>query len=72
VERNGPALRAGLRAGDVVVGINGESIDSSRSLIRAVAATPPGQSVRLRIRRQAHEIEVPVTVGLRPDNPTEQ
>jgi serine protease Do len=71
VERNSPALRAGLHPGDVVVGINGEAIDSSRALIRAVAADPPGQSVRLRVRRQTHELDIPVTVGLRPDNPTE-
>jgi serine protease Do len=71
VERNSPAVHAGLHTGDVVVGINGEAIDSSRALIRAVAAAPPGQSVRLRIRRQARELEIPVTVGLRPDNRTE-
>jgi serine protease Do len=71
VERNSPAVRAGLRQGDVVVGMNGETIDTSRALIRAVAAAPPGQSVRLRIRRQARELDIPVTVGLRPDNLTE-
>jgi serine protease Do len=71
LERNSPAVRAGLHPGDVVVGINGEPIDTSRALIRAVAAAPPGQSVRLRIRRQAHELDIPVTVGLRPDNLTE-
>jgi serine protease Do len=71
LERNSPAVHAGLRPGDVVVGINGEAIDSSRALIRAVAAAPPGQSVRLRVRRQAHELDIPVTVGLRPDNLTE-
>ena len=71
VERNSPAVRAGLHQGDVVVGMNGETIDTSRALIRAVAAAPPGQSVRLRIRRQARELDIPVTVGLRPDNLTE-
>ena len=71
VERDSPALRAGLRAGDVIIGVNGEAIDSSRALIRAVAAAPPGQSVRLRVRRQAREFDIPVTVGRRPDNLTE-
>jgi serine protease Do len=51
--------------------MNGETIDTSRALVRAVAAAPPGQSVRLRIRRQARELDIPVTVGLRPDNLTE-
>ena len=67
VERNSPALRAGLRAGDVILEVNGEAIDSSRAVIRAVAAAPPGGSVRLRVRRQARELDIPVTVGRRPD-----
>jgi serine protease Do len=71
LEHNSPAVRAGLHPGDVVVGMNADAIDSSRALIRAVAATPPGQSIRLRIRRQAHELDIPVTVGLRPNNLTE-
>jgi serine protease Do len=71
VESNSPALRAGLRPGDEVVGVNGEAIDGSRALIRAVAAVPPGQGMRLRVRRQARELDIPVTVGRRPDNLTE-
>jgi serine protease Do len=71
VERNSPALRAGLHAGDVVVAVNGEAIDSSRALIRAVAAVPPGNNVRLRVRRQARELDIPVIVGRRPNSPTE-
>jgi len=71
VERNSPALRAGLHVGDVVVGVNNEPVDSSRALIRAVAAVPPGNSVRLRVRRQGRELDIPVTVGRRPDTPSE-
>jgi serine protease Do len=71
VERNSPALRAGLRAGDVVIAVNGDPVDSSRALIRAVAAVPPGNNVRLRVRRQGRELDIPVTVGRRPDTPAE-
>jgi serine protease Do len=71
VERDSPALRAGLRPGDVILGVNGDAIDSSRALIRAVAAVPPGGSVRLRVRRQARELDISVVVGRRPDNLTE-
>lgn len=66
VERGSPAARAGMRQGDLVVAVNGERIESSRSLIRAVAALPPGSGVRLTVRRQGREIEIPVTVGRRP------
>ena len=63
---NGPAAHAGVRKGDVVTAVNGEHIDSSRGLIRAVAGVIPGNSVRVTIRRQGHDIDIPVTVGRRP------
>lgn len=63
---NGPAARAGMRRGDVVLAVNGERIESSRGLIRAVAGVTPGNSVRVTVRRQGHEFEIPVTVGRRP------
>ena len=66
VERNGPAAHAGIHAGDAIVAVNGERVESSRSLIRAVAAAAPGSSVHLSIRRQGREVDVPVTVGRRP------
>jgi serine protease Do len=67
VDRVGPAARAGLHAGDVVVAVNGERIDSARGLIRTVAGTAPGNVVRLTVRRQGRDMVVPVTVGRRPD-----
>lgn len=69
MDRSGPAARAGVRPGDVVLAVNGEKIESSRGLIRAVAGVAPGNSVRLTIRRQGRETEIPVTVGRRPTEP---
>jgi serine protease Do len=66
VDRTGPAAHAGLRTGDLILAINGEHVDTARGLIRAVAATPPGNHIRLTIRRQGQTMEVPVTVGRRP------
>ena len=67
VDRTGPAAKAGIRAGDVVVAIDGDRIDSSRGLIRAVAVVPPGNSVQVTVRRQGREIDIPVSVGRRPN-----
>ena len=66
IDRTGPAARAGLRPGDVVLSVNGDRVDTARSLIRSVAATPPGNIVRLVVRRGLQNLDVPVTVGRRP------
>jgi serine protease Do len=71
VERDSPALHAGVHAGDMVVALNGDHIDSARTLIRAVAAMPPGHAARLTVRRQGHEIELPLTIGRRPSDLSE-
>jgi serine protease Do len=68
VDRSGPASRAGLRQGDAVLAINGERIETSRGLIRAVAAATPGKDLKLTVRRQGREIEIPVIVGRRPQD----
>lgn len=66
LDRTGPAAKAGIRQGDMVVAINGDRIESSRGLIRAVAVVPPGNSVKVTVRRQGREVDIPVNVGRRP------
>jgi serine protease Do len=66
VEHDGPALHAGVHPGDVVVALNNDHIDTARSLIRAVAAMPPGHVVHLTVRRQGQEVDLAVTIGRRP------
>jgi serine protease Do len=71
IDRSGPASHSGLRTGDIVTALNGERVDTARSLIRAVAAVPPGNTVRLTVRRQGQSIEVPIQVGRRPAESSE-
>jgi len=66
VERGSPAARAGLRPGDVVTALNGERIETSRALIRGVAGTPPGQTIRITLTREGRPREMAVQVGRRP------
>jgi len=66
VQRNGPAMRGGLRPGDVVTAVDGRPVDSARGLIRQVAQSRPGSAVRLTLRRQGREMELDITVGRRP------
>ena len=66
VEPTSPAARAGLQKGDMILAVNGEHVDTSRVLIRTVAAQMPGKSVSLSIRRQGHAMDISITVGQRP------
>jgi serine protease Do len=66
VEKGSPASRAGVRQGDVILAVNGDHIESSRGLIRSIAAVAPGAEAKLSIRRKGHDSDVSVTVGRRP------
>jgi serine protease Do len=58
---SGPALAAGLQAGDVVLGVNGAGVTSVAELKREVARA--GHSVALLIQRQDAQIYFPVDIG---------
>jgi serine protease Do len=55
-----------VRQGDLVVAINGERVETSRALVRNIAAVPPGQTVRLTLLREGRQTELSVQVGRRP------
>ena len=44
VERTSPAARAGIRQGDTILAVNGERIETSRGLIRTIAAVLPART----------------------------
>ena len=70
VEPDGPAARAGLRSGDRILAVDGETVSSALGLIRAVAEIHPGRSARLTVTRRGRYLSEQVVVGLRPS--TEQ
>jgi serine protease Do len=57
----GPALAAGLQAGDVVLGVNGSSVASVAELKREVARA--GHSVALLVQRDDAQLYFPVDIG---------
>jgi serine protease Do len=57
----GPALAAGVQAGDVVLGVNGAGVATVADLKREVARA--GHSVALLIQRDGAQIYVPVDIG---------
>jgi serine protease Do len=62
----GPAERAGLKDGDVVVAVNGERVAASGELTRAIGKAKPGQLVRLALVRDGRRMTVIVRTGTRP------
>ncbi len=63
VEKGGPAAKAGLREGDVILGFDGQAIDSAGQLPSAVAATDPGKAVAVQVWRDRATREVSVKLG---------
>ncbi|MHC0613834.1 MULTISPECIES: S1C family serine protease [Komagataeibacter] len=71
IDRNGPAMKAHLHIGDVITAVNDEPIDTSRMLIRSIAAKRPRSTVVLHIRRRHDTLSLPACVGHRPDEDME-
>ena len=62
VEKDSPAAKAGLQAGDVIVGFGGEKVHSVAELRRLVSETPPGRTVQIQVRRQGATQTLTATV----------
>lgn len=63
VEANGPAAKAGLKAGDLIVEVNGANVARSEDLPKIVAAHPPSSKVTIKVLRQRAEKVFDVTLG---------
>jgi serine protease Do len=68
VADDGPAAKAGLKEGDVVLEYNGERVEGKEQLIRMVRETPVGRQVKLQVWRNGAAQNITVTVGKRSGN----
>jgi len=66
VVRNGPADRAGIRARDVVLEIDGKATRDTPALLARIAEIPPGSATKVKVWRAGAVTDVEVTVGKRP------
>jgi serine protease DegQ len=66
VLRGGPADKAGVKPGDVLLAIEGKPVNDPQSMLNLVAGLAPGESAKLSLRRGQEPIELAVAVGKRP------
>ena len=64
---DGPAAKAGVKAGDVITKIDGKAIDSSDAFVQKVGDVKPGDTLTLTVTRDGKDKEVKVKAGKRPD-----
>ncbi len=71
VEAGGPAEKAGVEAGDIIVKVDGKTVDKSGDLPRIIGATKPGSTTALQVFRRGAARDLQVTVAeFEADRPT--
>jgi serine protease Do len=68
VEKDGPAARAGIESGDIILKVDGRDVHSSNDLPRIITAIRPGAKVTLTVWRKGAAKDIAVTVAEIKDN----
>jgi serine protease Do len=63
VTPGGPAAKAGIERGDIILEMNGQAVDGPDDLSVRIAETAPGSTVQLKIARNGQKREISVTLG---------
>ncbi len=67
VIEGGPAAQAGIRAGDILIGINGKHITNLRTMYAQIAQHNPGDTISVQLARNQRNITRRVKLGRRSD-----
>lgn len=66
VMKDTPAEKAGIKAGDIVVGLDSASIKTVDQMMEMLAGRKPGDKIALKVLRDGAEIELKATLARRP------
>ncbi|HEY3537240.1 MAG: Do family serine endopeptidase [Trinickia sp.] len=69
VLQGGPADKAGIKPGDVLLDVNGQEITDTTRLLNVIAQIKPGTDAKIRLMRKNKEMQVDVMIGKRPPPP---
>jgi serine protease DegQ len=66
VLRGGPADKAGIKTGDVLLEVQGKPVADPAAMLNLIAALAPGSAATMKVKRQGRDVDASVTVGRRP------
>ena len=69
IVRGGPADKAGITLGDILVSIDGKEISDPQDVLNVVTGIAPGSASKVMLKRKGKDMELAVTIGRRPKPP---
>jgi len=66
-QKDGPAAKAGVEAGDVITSVNGQSVKDARELARIIGGFAPGRTAKLDVLHRGKSKVVSLTLGQLPN-----
>jgi len=66
VLRGGPADKAGVKPGDVLLEVQGKPVADPTGMLNLIAALAPGQAAKVKLKRHGQDVDATITVGRRP------
>jgi serine protease DegQ len=66
----GPAEKAGMKPGDVLLEVNGQKVGDVVALLNSIAQTNPGDEAKINLLRKGKQMALKVQVGKRPKSQT--
>ena len=67
VVKNGPADRAGMRPGDILLAVEGKPVADTTEMLNLIAKLVPGGKAKMTVLRKNRESTLDIVVGKRPD-----